>query len=60
MSSLTIDDLNAPTDSDANHADLLEAAYNLAYLIECTTDPAKIAEYIVQLSTLRPKLIAVK
>lgn len=39
-------------------ADLLEAVYNLAYLIEHTKDPAKVSEYVDQLNKLKPRLIA--
>jgi hypothetical protein len=39
-------------------ADLLNAVYNLARLIEQTKDPAKIAECIEQLNKVKSKLIA--
>ena len=41
-----------------NHIDLLTAVYDLASRIEQTTDPAKIAEYVDQLSRLKAKLLA--
>ena len=37
---------------------LLEAVSNVAYLIEETAEPAKIAEYIDQLSKLKLRLVA--
>ena len=41
-----------------DRSELLQAVYNLAYLIEETKDPTRIAEYIEQLSRLKSKLIA--
>ena len=40
-------------------ADLLNAVYNLACLIDQTKDPAKISEYVDQLNKLKSKLIAI-
>ncbi len=37
-------------------ADLLEAVFNLGSLIEKTSDPAKISEYIHQLQELKERL----
>jgi hypothetical protein len=45
-------------DAKDERADLLEALYNLAYLIDQTKDPAKIAEYVDQLNKLEAKIIA--
>jgi len=45
-------------DAQDERADLLEALYNLASLIEQTKDPAKIAEYADQLNKLEAKIIA--
>ena len=42
----------------AKCVDLLNAVYKLAYQIQQTKDPAKIAEYIEQLNKLKSKLIA--
>jgi hypothetical protein len=39
-------------------ADLLNAVYKLAYQIDQTKDPARIAEYVDQLNKLKSKLIA--
>jgi hypothetical protein len=45
-------------DAKDERADLLEALYNLAYLIEKTKDPAKLAEFADQLNKLETKIIA--
>jgi hypothetical protein len=45
-------------DATDERADLLEALYNLASLLEQTSDPAKIVEYADQLNELEAKIIA--
>jgi predicted fused transcriptional regulator/phosphomethylpyrimidine kinase len=45
-------------DVEHERLELLEAVNNLAYLIEQTREPPKIAEYTGQLNKFKTKLIA--
>lgn len=46
------------TELTDEHVALLSAIYNLAHKIEQSKDPAKIAEYVDELSKLKAKLLA--
>jgi hypothetical protein len=47
-------------DAKDERADLLQALLNVAYLIQSTNDPAKVAEYVDQFYELKAKIIALR